>query len=169
MSAYLNTYQVLSTAVMWGMENNHGITVHFIILNLPITIRVKQFWWDNVTVHRRWSLKGDGGKGALMADTGFHFYHDHLLECWWVRGALNTTTKRKSRTVDNRERDAVAGQWGPDKEEERRTKGRGHQNRRDRGMSGAEGGEVWGHSKEALDFPGDPVAKNSPANVGVTG
>ena len=103
MSAYLNTYQVLSTAVMWGMENNHGITMHFIILNLPITIRVKQFWWDNVTVHRRWSLKGDGGKGALMADTGFHFYHDHLLECWWVRGALNTTTKRKSRTVDNRE------------------------------------------------------------------
>ena len=103
MSAYLNTYQVFSTAVMWGMENNHGITVHFITLNLPIAIRVKQFWQDNVTVHRRWSLKEDGGKGTLMADTGFHFYHDHLLEFWWVRGALNSMTKRKSRTVDNGE------------------------------------------------------------------
>lgn len=103
MSAYLNTYQVFSTAVMWGMENNHGITVHFIILNLPIKIRVKQFWQDSVTVHRRWSLKEDGVKGTLMADTGFHFYHDYLLEFWWVRGALNTMTKRKSRTVDNGE------------------------------------------------------------------
>lgn len=103
MSAYLNIYQVLSTAVLWGMENNHGVTVHLIILNLPITIRVRQFWWDNVTVHGRWSFKGDGGKGALMADTGFHFYHDHLLEFWWAREALNTTTERKSRTTDNGE------------------------------------------------------------------
>ena len=153
MSAYLNIYRVLSAAVLWGMENNHGIRVHFIILNLPITIRVKQFWWDNVTVLRRWSFKGDGGRGALMADTGFHFYHDHLLEFWWLSEVLNTTRERKSREKPR----TVARTWCCDwragtrdegMEEERGMKGRGHPNRRDKGMAGAEGWGIQWHSKK---------------------
>ena len=157
MSAYLNIYRVLSAAVLWGMENNHGITVHFIILNLPITIRVKQFWWDNVTVHRRWSFKGDGGKDALMADTGFHFYHDHLLEFWWLREVLNTTTERKSREkprtmARTRCCDWTAGTRDEGMEEERGMKGRGHPNRRDKGWLGQRDGE-YNDTVRSSGFP----------------